>query len=92
MHRSSKYVVEVTVGEACIYQGNCLILFLIRRGDPPVRTCVTRIRTPRKLHRTEGEQRETTKKMQKVTRLRYINRGVNTRKRHTLYFTRNVKR
>lgn len=57
MHRGCEYVVKVIVGEACVYQGNWLVHFLIRRGDPPVGTCVTGIRTPAQLHKKEGEER-----------------------------------
>lgn len=46
MHRGYKDVVEAVVWKACIYQGNLLALFLIKGGDPSLRTCVNRIRTP----------------------------------------------
>lgn len=54
MHRSCEYVVKVIVGEACVYQGHWLVLFLIRCGEPPVWTCVTSIRTPAQLHKKRG--------------------------------------
>lgn len=49
-HRGCKYAVKVVVRKACIYQSNRLVLFVIRSGDPPVRTCIPRIRIPSQLH------------------------------------------
>ena len=58
MYRGYKYVIKVVEGEACVYQGNRLVLFLIRRGDPPVWTSVTSTRTPDQLHRKGGEHKK----------------------------------
>lgn len=57
MHRGCKYVVKVIMGEACIDQGNRLVFFLIRCGDPPVRTCITRIRIPAQLQKIGRAQK-----------------------------------
>lgn len=57
-HRGCKYAVKVIVRKACIYQSNRLVFFVIRSGDPPVRTCITGIRIPAQLH---GKQRNDSK-------------------------------
>lgn len=53
-HGGGKYAAEVIVGESCVHQSNRLVLFVIRRGDPPVRTCIARIGIPARLHGTQG--------------------------------------
>lgn len=57
-HRGGKYAVKVIVGEACVYQSNRLVFFVIRRGDPPVRTCIPGIRIPAKLGGRKAERRD----------------------------------
>lgn len=57
-HRGCKYAVKVIVRKACIYQSNRLVFFVIRSGDPPVRTCIPGIRIPAQLH---GKQRNDSK-------------------------------
>lgn len=59
MHGGYKYVVKVVEGEACIDQGNRLVLFLIGCGNPPVRTLMSSTRTPDLVHKEEKERKKT---------------------------------
>lgn len=50
-HGRRKYVVKAVVWEACVYQGDWAVLFLIRCWDTPAWTRETGIRTPVQLYR-----------------------------------------
>lgn len=52
-HGRREHAAEVTVGKPCVRQRNRLVFFVIRRGDPPVGTCIAGIGIPALL-RGEG--------------------------------------
>lgn len=57
-HGGCEYAAKVIVGKSCVHQSNRLVFFVIRCGDPPVRTCIPRIRIPARLHGTQSREKD----------------------------------